>query len=76
MKKRDGTPVAALSLLTSFVRSANEFVFDASPDVTSAFPEALQDLESLPSSDDAEVSQNAAQLSQLIADWKTASQDR
>lgn len=71
MKKRDGTPVAALSLLLSLVRSSQDYVFSITTDVTKGLPAELQDLKTLAASKDEEVAKHASQLLEAIAGWKS-----
>lgn len=71
LKKRDGTPVAALSLLTSLVRSSQDYLFSVTVDVVESLPAQIQDLTSLRSSDNKEVAQNAQKLADAIAEWKS-----
>ena len=69
MKKRDGTPVAALSLLLSLVRSSQDYLFSVTTNVVKSLPAEIKDLKSLAASKDEEVAKRATQLSEAIAGW-------
>jgi hypothetical protein len=70
MKKRDGTPVAALSLLTSLVRSSQGYIFLTATDASKSPQPPIQDLSSLASSENEEVAKRAKELEDAVAQWQ------